>query len=85
VLGHENYNRRCQELSNPEGLANLVVSFVFQTGSAMLAIERFRRACPDKEIPSHFTLSAIPHMLQSCVLGVREVSGGSPEVDSHTV
>jgi hypothetical protein len=28
-------------LSDPEGLANLVVSFLFETGSAMLAIGRF--------------------------------------------
>jgi hypothetical protein len=67
VLLHENYNRRCRELSDPEGLANLVVSFLFQTGSAMLAIERFRRACPDREIPSHFQLPAILHILKSKV------------------
>jgi hypothetical protein len=64
---HDDYARRCRDLSDPQGVAVAFVSFLFQTGAPFLGIETLRVALPGQELPSQHQLPIIMQMLKGKV------------------
>jgi hypothetical protein len=63
----EDYAERCRGLSNPDGPAVHFVSFIFQTGAPVRAMETLRNAWPGEDFPNRQHLSQIMQMVKARV------------------
>jgi hypothetical protein len=64
---HEDYAERCRGLSNPDGPAVHFVSFIFQTGAPLRAMETLRNAWVGEDFPNRQHLSQIMQMVKARV------------------